>query len=84
MFKRKDRVNYYLWESKKVNFYKTRNGLLGKDYSSKFSAWLANGCISPREIYWEIRKYENDIMKNQSTYWMIFELIWRDFFKFIF
>ena len=80
----KDRVNYYLWESKKVNFYKkTRNGLLGKDYSSKFSAWLANGCISPREIYWEIRKYENDIMKNQSTYWMIFELIWRDFFKFI-
>ena len=80
----KDRLNYYLWESKKVNFYKkTRNGLLGKDYSSKFSAWLANGCISPREIYWEIRKYENDIMKNQSTYWMIFELIWRDFFKFI-
>ena len=22
-------------------------------------------------------------MKNQSTYWMIFELIWRDFFKYI-
>ena len=80
----KDRVNYYLWESKKVNFYKkTRNGLLGKDYSSKFSAWLANGSISSREIYWQIKNYEKDIMKNQSTYWMIFELIWRDFFKFI-
>ena len=80
----KNRVNYYLWESKKVNFYKkTRNGLLGKDYSSKFSAWLANGSISSREIYWQIKNYENDIMKNQSTYWMIFELIWRDFFKYI-
>ena len=80
----KDRLNYYLWESKKVNFYKkTRNGLLGKDYSSKFSAWLANGSISSREIYWQIKNYEKDIMKNQSTYWMIFELIWRDFFKFI-
>ena len=80
----KDRLNYYLWESKKVNFYKkTRNGLLGKDYSSKFSAWLANGSISSREIYWQIKNYEKDIIKNQSTYWMIFELIWRDFFKFI-
>ena len=80
----KERLNYYLWESKKVSFYKkTRNGLLGKDYSSKFSAWLANGSISPREIYWQIKNYEKDIMKNQSTYWMIFELIWRDFFKYI-
>jgi deoxyribodipyrimidine photo-lyase len=80
----KERLNYYLWESKKVSFYKkTRNGLLGKDYSSKFSAWLANGSISPREIYWQIKSFEKDIMKNQSTYWMIFELIWRDFFKYI-
>ena len=31
----------------------------------------------------QIKNYEKDIMKNQSTYWMIFELIWRDFFKFI-
>ena len=80
----KERLSYYLWESKKVSFYKkTRNGLLGKDYSSKFSAWLASGSISPREIYWQIKNYEKDIMKNQSTYWMIFELIWRDFFKYI-
>ena len=46
----KARLNYYLWESKKVSFYKkTRNGLLGKDSSSKFSAWLANGSISLRK-----------------------------------
>ena len=57
--------------------------MIGKDYSSKFSAWLANGSLSPRMIYHEIKKYESEIVKNQSTYWMIFELIWRDFFNYI-
>ncbi len=78
------RLNYYLWESKKVSFYKkTRNGLIGKDYSSKLSSWLSNGALSPRIIYHSIKDYEKKIEKNQSTYWMIFELIWRDFFKYI-
>ena len=80
----KERLDHYVWKTRKVNFYKqTRNGLIGLDYSSKFSAWLSNGSISPREIYWEIKQYEKDILKNQSTYWLVFELIWRDFFKYI-
>ena len=80
----KERLDFYLWQSKKINFYKqTRNGLIGKDYSSKFSSWLSNGSISAREIFWEIKDYEKNILKNQSTYWLIFELIWRDFFKYI-
>ena len=28
----------------------TRNGLLGADYSSKFSPWLNEGCLSPRSL----------------------------------
>ena len=80
----KKRLNQYLWKSRKINYYKkTRNGLIGLDYSSKFSPWLANGSISPREIYWEIKEYEKDILKNQSTYRLVFELIWRDYFKYI-
>lgn len=80
----KIRLDHYFWKTKKLSFYKqTRNGLLGNDYSSKFSAWLANGSISPRQIYWEIIAYEKEIKKNQSTYWLIFELIWRDYFKYI-
>lgn len=78
------RLDYYLWKTKKLSFYKkTRNGLLGANYSSKFSPWLAFGCISARSIYWEIKSYEKEIVKNQSTYWLIFELVWRDYFKFI-
>lgn len=78
------RVHYYLFDSKKVSYYKkTRNGLIGLDYSTKFSAWLANGSISAKTIYWEVKRYEREFGKNQSTYWVIFELIWRDFFKYI-
>ena len=78
------RMERYFWDTEKLSFYKqTRNGLLGLDYSSKFSAWLANGSISARQIYWEIKEYEEQVQKNQSTYWLIFELIWRDYFKFI-
>lgn len=79
-----DRLQYYLWETKKLAYYKkTRNGLVGKDYSSKFSPWLANGSISPRTIYWEVKRFEKEIKKNQDTYWLVFELIWRDYFKYV-
>ena len=79
-----DRLNYYLWTSDCVAKYKeTRNGLIGEDYSTKFSPWLAAGCLSPRRIYWEIKKYEEKRVANNSTYWVIFELLWRDYFKFV-
>jgi deoxyribodipyrimidine photo-lyase len=45
---------------------------------------LANGCVSARKIYAEIKKYEAEFGANESTYWLIFELIWRDYFRFIF
>ena len=78
-----NRLNNYIWQQDQLKSYKyTRNGLLGADYSSKFSPWLAVGCLSPRKIYWEVKRYENERKSNVSTYWMIFELIWRDYFRF--
>jgi deoxyribodipyrimidine photo-lyase len=55
--------------------------MLGSSYSSKLSPWLAVGCISPRLIYNEVKRYELERVSNKSTYWLIFELIWRDFFR---
>lgn len=78
------RLNSYFWETQKLAYYKkTRNGLVGVDYSSKFSPWLANGSISARQIYWEVKRFEKEVKKNQDTYWLIFELIWRDYFKYV-
>lgn len=79
-----NRLNHYFFETKRLGVYKkTRNGLVGTDYSSKFSPWLANGSISARTIYWKIKDFETELYKNESTYWLIFELIWRDYFKYI-
>jgi len=79
------RLNHYFYETKSLSNYKeTRNAMIGADYSSKFSAWLAMGCISPRFIYTEVKKYEKQFGANNSTYWLVFELLWRDFFRFMF
>lgn len=76
------RLKDYFWDKDLLKVYKeTRNGLVGADYSSKFSPWLALGCISPRSIYEEIKSYEAQRKKNSSTYWLYFELMWRDFFR---
>ena len=78
------RLENYFWETQNLSKYKqTRNGLIGTDYSSKFSAWLANGSISAKTIYWKVKQYEAEIGANEDTYWLIFELLWRDYFKYI-
>lgn len=77
-----ERLEHYLWESKAIETYKeTRNGMIGADYSTKFSPWLAQGCISPKRIYHEVMAYEQKEVANDSTYWVIFELLWREFFR---
>lgn len=81
----KRRVEEYIWTGDHLREYKqTRNGLLGADYSSKVSPWLARGCLSPRWLYAEVKRYEDERVANEDTYWLIFELAWRDFFQFQF
>lgn len=74
----------YIWEHQQIKTYKeTRNELVGIQYSTKFSPWLANGSLSVKTIYHEVRKFEKEVIENDSTYWVLFELIWRDFFKYV-
>ena len=78
------RLDHYFWQSDRLQVYKqTRNGMLKPDDSSKFSPWLALGCLSPRYIYTQVKQYESDRLANDSTYWLIFELLWRDYFRFV-
>lgn len=58
----------------------TRNGLDGLTYSTKFSPWLAFGCVSPLRIYTSLKQYEAQNGQNDSTYWIYFELLWREYF----
>ncbi|KAI8813285.1 cryptochrome DASH-like protein [Cladochytrium replicatum] len=62
------RLAYYLWESDCAQKYKeTRNGLLGADYSTKFSPFLAIGSLSPRKIVQELWRYERERFGRSST-----------------
>lgn len=77
------RLDDYIWRRDLLRRYKqTRNGMLGGDYSSKLSPWLALGCLSPRQVHAEVQRYEQERVRNDSTYWLVFELLWRDFFRF--
>lgn len=77
-------INYFLSESHSVASYKeTRNQLDGWDFSSKLSPWLAFGCISARQVAEAIRRYEFEHQSNESTYWLYFELLWREYFQWL-
>ena len=76
------RLREYLWDKDLLKSYEdTRNGLIGGDYSSKLSAWLSQGCLSPKQVYYEVTLYEEQRIKNKSTYKLVYELLWRDYFR---
>ncbi len=78
-----NRLQHYCSSPERLGRYKeTRNGLLG-EYSSRFSPWLAIGAISARSIMKEVKNYEAEYGANDSSYWMFFELLWRDYFRFV-
>ena len=67
--------------------------MLGLDFSTKFSAWLALGCITARQIHEDLIAFEDgttDLGKgvhgygkgeNKGTAAIRFELLWRDYFR---
>lgn len=60
-----------------------RNELDGWHNSTKFSAWLANGSLSARRLLQRLKRYEKQQTANESTYWIYFELLWREYFQWV-
>ncbi|PTO62274.1 DASH family cryptochrome [Vibrio splendidus] len=63
-----------------LNYKQTRNAFDGIENSTKFSPWLALGCVSPKTIYRHLKQFEAEHGSNDSTYWIYFELLWREYF----
>jgi deoxyribodipyrimidine photo-lyase len=76
-------INQYFDRRLPDTYKQTRNQLLGMDYSSKFSPWLSLGCVSARTIAAKLEDYESKFGANDGTYWLWFELLWRDYFRFL-
>ncbi|HKG07669.1 MAG TPA: DASH family cryptochrome [Pedobacter sp.] len=53
-------------------------------FSSKLSAWLAFGCLSPRKVYWQFKAAENKFGGNVNFNQVFLGLLWRDYFRFMF
>lgn len=87
------RLQHLLGTGAMTHYKDTRNGLLGLDFSSKLSAWLALGCISAREVHAGLLAFEDGRLEsckgadgygqgeNKGTGWMRFELLWRDYMR---
>ena len=77
-----------------ANTYKaTRNGLMGTEFSTKLSAYLAQGCITARQVHEVLVALEDGTSdefaetdgygqgENEGTKAIRFELLWRDYMR---
>jgi len=88
-----DRIRHLIDIGAMTDYKETRNGLLGSDFSTKLSAWLALGSITARQVHWRMIEFEDgktDLGKsapgygkgeNRGTYGVRFELLWRDYMR---
>jgi len=59
----------------------TRNQLLGEAFSTKLSAWLANGSLSARQVWAAIDAYDQAHgARSKGAMQLRLELLWRDYF----
>lgn len=81
------RVQHYIGQGqikgRLCTYKETRNGMVGADYSSKLSPYLSTGTVTARSVYAEIKAFEaRSGIANENTYWLVFELLWRDYMRF--
>ncbi|MFZ4119313.1 MAG: DASH family cryptochrome [Polynucleobacter sp.] len=74
-------LRQYLARALPHSYKVTRNQLHGLDYSSKLSPWLALGSISARSVMKQLKQFESERGANEGSYWLWFELLWRDYFR---
>lgn len=78
-----EHVRRYFASDLPIHYKASRNGLTGIDYSSKLSPWLASGALSPRSVHAALRAHEAARGASDGSYWLWFELLWRDYFRFL-
>ena len=87
------RVQHLIASGAMTSYKDTRNGMLGTDFSTKLSAFLALGCITARQIHEYLLAFEDGTSElgkgtrgygkgeNKGTAAVRFELLWRDYFR---
>lgn len=73
----------YLAQGLPHSYKATRNQVMGFEASSKLSPWLATGALSPRWAWARLQDFEARHGASASSYWLWFELLWRDHFRWL-
>ena len=73
-------LNEYFSTRAASHYKETRNALQGSYFSTLFSPYLAHGALSPRQVMQSLNEYEEAHGANESSYWIYFELLWREYF----
>ncbi|WP_413700181.1 DASH family cryptochrome [Psychromonas sp. KJ10-10] len=76
-------LNSYFSSDAPLTYKQVRNELDGFLNSTKLSPWLGYGCISPRQVFQVLSKFELQYEKNSSTEWIYAELLWREYFQWL-
>ncbi len=80
----KNYLSQYFKGHSASTYFKTRNQLLGENFSTGFSQYLNLGELHPQDILESLAVYEKVNGQNKSTYWIRFELLWREYFHFLY
>jgi deoxyribodipyrimidine photo-lyase len=75
-----ERLQYFVWQKKTANFVLNKNKINGPDYSSKFSPWLAQGCLGVAYLYEQLQNFKYTNKDNGNCDLLINSLLWRDYF----
>ena len=88
------RIDHLIQSASMSRYKDTRNGLLGIDFSTKLSAWLALGCITARQVHHDLVAFEDGtdggkwkgvqgygMGESKGTAAVRFELLWRDYMR---
>lgn len=88
-----ERVKHLVQSGNMSTYKDSRNGMLGTDFSTKLSAWLALGSITARQIHAYLLDFEDGKTElgkgaqgygkgeNRGTAALRFELLWRDYMR---
>lgn len=75
------RLQHFCGGSDGLRHYKARrNGLVGTEFSSKLSPFLALGSLSVRRIWQVVLEYQARQGADEGSEWLKQELLWREFF----
>lgn len=87
-----DRLSHLISSGAMSSYKATRNGMLGLDFSTKLSAFLAQGYLTARQVHWAMVDFEEGTGpdkdtqgyakgENDGTAAVRFELLWRDYMR---